>query len=61
MRAAAEWLACERGWVAVAGLAAAVAGALVAATLIPGSLGGTSTGSASILPNNSPPGRTKPR
>jgi hypothetical protein len=53
MRATTEWLAVARGWVAVAVLAAALAGALVAATLIPGSLGGTSTGSASLLPERS--------
>jgi hypothetical protein len=51
MRATTERLAGARGWVAVAVLAAALAGALVAATLIPGSLGGTSTGSASLLPD----------
>jgi hypothetical protein len=67
MRTTAEWLAGARGWVAVAVLAATLAGALVAATLIPGSLGGTSTGSASLLPDRTvspgprtgirPPGR----
>jgi hypothetical protein len=51
MRATAAWLAGARGWVAVAVLSATLAGALVAATLIPGSLGGTSTGSASLLPD----------
>ena len=51
MRATIEWLAGARGWVAVAVLA----GALVAATLIPGSLAGTSTGSASLLPGRPAP------
>jgi hypothetical protein len=51
MRAMTEWLVGAHGWVAVAVLAAALAGALVAATLIPGSPGGTSTGSASVLPD----------
>jgi len=51
MRAMTEWLAGARGWVAVAVLAAGLAGPLVAATLIPGSLGGTATGSASLLPD----------
>jgi hypothetical protein len=52
MRTVAEGLAGARGWVALAVLAAALAGALVAATLTPGSLGGTSTGSASLLDGN---------
>jgi hypothetical protein len=56
VRATAEWLAGDRGWVAMAKLA----GALVAAPLIPGGLGGTSTGSASMLPNDRLPGRTRP-
>ena len=53
MRATIEWLAGARGWVTVAVLAAALAGKLVAATLIRGSLAGTSTGSASLLPDRS--------
>jgi hypothetical protein len=64
MRATTEWLAGARGWTAVAVLAAALAGALAAATLIPGSPGGTATGSASLPPDrtaSSPDARTGTR
>jgi hypothetical protein len=60
MRATTEWLAGDRGGVTVAVLAAAVADALVAAT-VSGSLGGTSTGSASLLPDGTAsPAHTRP-
>jgi hypothetical protein len=61
MRATTAWLAGARGWVAAAVLAAAVADALVAATLIPGSLGDTTTGSANLLANRTTsPTRARP-
>jgi hypothetical protein len=52
MRTMAMGLAGARGRVVLAGLAAALAGASVSATPIPGSLGGTSTGSASLVDGN---------
>jgi hypothetical protein len=53
MRATIGWLAGARGPVAVAVLAAVLPGALVAATILPGSQGATATGSVSLLPGRS--------
>ena len=59
MRTMAEWPAGARGWVVLAVLAAALAGALVDGTLIPGSLGGTPDriGELAAQPNSLPNSR----